>query len=33
VPGLVNVGNADYIVYGTVFVAWIAVMAWGIKEL
>lgn len=32
-PGLVNVRNADYIVYGTVFVAWIAVMAWGIKEL
>jgi hypothetical protein len=32
VPGLVNVRNADYIVYGAVFLAWIAVLAWGITE-
>lgn len=32
-PGLVNVRNADYIVYGTVFVAWIAVLAWGLTGL
>lgn len=31
VLGLVSVRNAGYIVYGTVFVAWIAVLAWGIK--
>jgi hypothetical protein len=31
-PGLVNVRNADYIVYGTVFVAWIAVLVWGLTE-
>jgi len=31
--GLVNVRNAGYIVYGTVFVGWIALLAWGIKEL
>jgi hypothetical protein len=31
-PGLVNVRNADYIGYGTVFVAWIAVLVWGITE-
>jgi hypothetical protein len=32
-PGFVNVRNADYIVYGTVFVAWIAVLAWGLTGL
>jgi hypothetical protein len=32
VPGLVNVRNADYIVYGAVFGAWIFVLAWGINE-
>jgi len=32
-PGVVNVRNADYIVYGTVFVAWIAVLAWGVAGL
>jgi hypothetical protein len=31
-PGSVNVRNADYIVYGAVFLAWIAVLAWGITE-
>jgi hypothetical protein len=30
--GVVNVRNAGCIVYGTVFVSWIAVLAWGIKE-
>ena len=33
VLGLVNVRNADYIVYGTVFIAWIAVMASSLKGL
>jgi hypothetical protein len=32
-PGLVNVRNADYIVYGTVFLSWIFVLGWGIKGL
>jgi hypothetical protein len=31
-PGLVNVRNADYIVYGTVFLAWMVVLGWGITE-
>jgi len=31
--GLVNVRHAGYIVYGTVFVGWIALLAWGIKGL
>ena len=31
-PGSVNVRNADYIVYSAVFLAWIAVLAWGITE-
>jgi hypothetical protein len=31
-PGSVNVRNADYIVYGAVFLAWIAVLAWGITK-
>jgi len=33
VPGFVNVRNADYIVYGAVFLAWIFVLAWGINGL
>lgn len=32
-PGSVNVRNADYIVYGAVFLAWITVLAWGIIDL
>jgi hypothetical protein len=32
VLGLVSVRNAGYIVYGTVFLAWIVVLAWGIQE-
>jgi hypothetical protein len=32
VPGVVNVRNADYIVYGAVFGAWIFVLGWGINE-
>jgi hypothetical protein len=31
VPGVVNVRNADYIVYGAIFGAWIFVLAWGIN--
>lgn len=31
-PGVINVRNADYIVYGSVFLAWIAVFAWGLTE-
>jgi hypothetical protein len=31
-PGLVNVRSADYIVYGTVFAAWIFVLGWGLTE-
>ena len=31
--GFVSVRTADYIVYGTVFLAWFAVLAWGIKGL
>ena len=32
-PGLLNVRNADYIVYGAIFAAWIFVLAWGLTGL
>jgi hypothetical protein len=33
VLGFVSVRTADYFVYGTVFLAWIVILAWGIKDL
>ena len=32
-PASVNVRNADYIAYGAVFLAWIAVLAWASPRL
>lgn len=31
--GWVSVRTADYVVYGTVLLSWIAVLVWGIKEV